>query len=92
MKSKIAFAAVSVLIIVSIYASSTMLPIFVEARKTVTNIDCWPQDGGKTRCCGSGVGVLSGWNIPGGFISLRFLASFSEYQPLNIIAQHTYCL
>ena len=55
MKSKIAFAAVSVLIIVSIYASSTMLPIFVEARKTVTNIDCWPQDGGKTRCCGSEV-------------------------------------
>ena len=55
MKSKITFAAVSVLIIVSIYVSSTTLPIFVEARKTVTNIDCWPQDGGKTRCCGSEV-------------------------------------
>ena len=55
MKIKITFVAVSVLIIVSIYASSTILPIFVEARKTVTNIDCWPQDGGKTRCCGSEV-------------------------------------
>jgi hypothetical protein len=59
MKSKTTFVAVIVLIIVSIYASSTMLPIFVEARKTVTNIDCWPQDGGKTRCCGSEVDETS---------------------------------
>lgn len=55
MKSKIIFVAVNVLIIVSIYASSTTFPVFVEARKTVTNIECWPQDGGKTRCCGSEV-------------------------------------
>ena len=49
------FMAVTFLIVVSIYASSTTLPIFVEARKTVTNIECWSQDGGKTRCCGSEV-------------------------------------
>jgi len=56
---RVIFVAVSVLIIVSIYVSSTTLPIFVEARKIVTNIDCWPQDGGKTRCCGSEVDDMS---------------------------------
>ena len=51
----VAFPAATVLIIASIYSSSYPVPIFVEARKTVVDIDCHPQDNGKTRCCGTEV-------------------------------------
>jgi hypothetical protein len=42
MKRTITFVAVSVLFIVSIYASSTTFPVFVEAKKTVIDIECYP--------------------------------------------------
>ena len=51
----IALLAVGVSLVLSIYASTYTFPIFVEARKSVTEIECYPQDGGKTRCCGSEV-------------------------------------
>jgi hypothetical protein len=49
------FIAATVLIVASVYALSSPLSVFVEARKTVTEISCYPQDNGKTRCCGSEV-------------------------------------
>lgn len=51
----VSFIAATALIIASVYALSSPLPVFVEARKTVTEISCYPQDNGKTRCCGSEV-------------------------------------
>jgi hypothetical protein len=47
--------AATVFIIASIYTLSSTPSVFVEARKTVTEISCYPQDNGKTRCCGSEV-------------------------------------
>lgn len=49
------FLAAAALVIVSIYALSSPLSVFVEARKTVTDIWCHSQDNGKTRCCGDEV-------------------------------------
>ena len=51
----VAFTAATVLIIASVYALSSPTKVFVEARKTVVEISCYPQDNGKTRCCGSEV-------------------------------------
>ena len=51
----IAFATATILIVASVYASSSPTKVFVEARKTVVEISCYPQDNGKTRCCGSEV-------------------------------------
>jgi hypothetical protein len=51
----VAFTAATVLIIASVYALSSPIQVFVEARKTVVEISCYPQDNGKTRCCGSEV-------------------------------------
>ena len=52
----VSFIAATALIIASVYALSSSLPVlFVEARKTVVEISCYPQDNGKTRCCGSEV-------------------------------------
>jgi hypothetical protein len=74
---RVIFVAVSVLIIVSIYISSTTFPVFVEARKTVINIDCWPQDGGKTRCCGSEVDDTSIY----GFGTATYCTTCDDTQP-----------
>lgn len=51
----VAFTAATVLIIASVYALSSPIQVFVEARKTVVEISCYPQDNGKTRCCGTEV-------------------------------------
>jgi hypothetical protein len=51
----VAFTAATVLIIASVYALSFPIQVFVEARKTVVDISCYPQDNGKTRCCGTEV-------------------------------------
>jgi hypothetical protein len=51
----VAFTAAVLMILASVYALSSPVPLFVEARKTVTEISCYPQDNGKTRCCGSEV-------------------------------------
>ena len=51
----VAFTAATVLIISSVYALSSPIQVFVEARQTVVEISCYPQDNGKTRCCGSEV-------------------------------------
>ena len=51
----VSFIAAAVLIVASVYALSSPIQVFVEARKTVTEISCYPQDNGKTRCCGSEV-------------------------------------
>jgi len=51
----VAFTAATVLIIASVYTLSSPIQVFVEARKTVVEISCYPQDNGKTRCCGSEV-------------------------------------
>ena len=53
--SFVAFTAATVLIIASVYSLSSPIQVFVEARKTVVEISCYPQDNGKTRCCGSEV-------------------------------------
>ena len=51
----VAFPTATVLIIASVYALSSPIQVFVEARKTVVEISCYPQDNGKTRCCGDEV-------------------------------------
>lgn len=51
----VAFTAATVLIIASVYALSSPIQVFVEARKTVVDISCISQDNGKTRCCGTEV-------------------------------------
>jgi hypothetical protein len=51
----VAFATATILIVASVYALSSPTKVFVEARKTVVEISCYPQDNGKTRCCGSEV-------------------------------------
>ncbi|HEY7228236.1 MAG TPA: hypothetical protein VH481_08935 [Nitrososphaeraceae archaeon] len=51
----IAFTFATILFVASVYASSSSIQVFVEARKTVVEISCYPQDNGKTRCCGSEV-------------------------------------
>ena len=55
MNFRFSFIAAAVLIVASVYALSSPIQVFVEARKTVTEISCYPQDNGKTRCCGSEV-------------------------------------
>lgn len=55
MNFRFSFIAADVLIVASVYALSSPIQVFVEARKTVTEISCYPQDNGKTRCCGSEV-------------------------------------
>jgi hypothetical protein len=55
MNFRFSFIAAAVLIVASVYAISSPIQVFVEARKTVTEISCYPQDNGKTRCCGSEV-------------------------------------
>jgi hypothetical protein len=76
---RVIFVAVSVLFIVSIYASSFRLTVFVEARKTVVEIDCSPQDGGKTRCCGSEVDdkLL----LYGGYTGVVYCTTCDDTQP-----------
>ena len=53
--SFVAFTTTTVLIIASVYSLSSPIQVFVEARKTVVEISCYPQDNGKTRCCGDEV-------------------------------------
>ena len=53
--SFVAFTTTTVMIIASVYSLSSPIQVFVEARKTVVEISCYPQDNGKTRCCGDEV-------------------------------------
>jgi hypothetical protein len=50
-----AFLATSIIIAASIYVLSSPPTLFVEARKHVEEISCYPQDNGKIRCCGDEV-------------------------------------
>jgi hypothetical protein len=50
-----AFLATAIIIAASIYVLCSPLTLFVEARKHVEEISCYPQDNGKTRCCGDEV-------------------------------------
>lgn len=50
-----AFLVSALILVASIYALSSPLGLFVEARKRVEEISCYPQDNGKTRCCGEEV-------------------------------------
>jgi hypothetical protein len=43
----VAFTAVTVLIIASVCVLSSPIQVFVEARKTVVDISCYPQDNGR---------------------------------------------
>ena len=50
-----AFLATAIIIAVLFYVSSSPPTFVVEARKHVEEISCYPQDNGKTRCCGEEV-------------------------------------
>jgi hypothetical protein len=53
----VALMAATILIVASVYGSFSPVPIFIDARKSVpsSEISCYPQDNGKTRCCGDEV-------------------------------------
>lgn len=55
----VAFTAAIILIVASVYSLSSPIQVFVEARKVVRDISCYPQDNGKTRCCGDEVDTES---------------------------------
>jgi hypothetical protein len=50
-----AFLAMVIIIAALFYVSSSPSTFVVEARKHVEEISCYPQDNGKTRCCGEEV-------------------------------------